>query len=90
MFISIMLRHSGNPTLVLQSLLINEILIILWPLNQGFFFFLMLSCMRYIYICVCMCTHTYIYVLDINSLLVISFINIFSHSVGCPNEIIKK
>ena len=34
----------------------------------------MLGCMRYIYI--------YVYVLDINSLLVISFTNIFSHSVG--------
>ena len=35
------------------------------------FFFLMLNCMSYLYI------------LDINPLLVISFANIFSHSVGC-------
>ena len=43
----------------------------LLPIFKRFFFFLILSCMRYLYI------------LDINPLLVISFANSFSHSAGC-------
>ena len=40
-------------------------------MNRQYWFFLMFSCM------------TCLYILDINPLLVISFANIFSHSVGC-------